>query len=74
MLQETHDRWTETEVVLVPIGNESGAFGNLCQYLANEGVNITYAYCTSDTDASRTVAVVKFLDTDLAIDVINKRK
>ena len=74
VLQETHDRWTETEVVLIPIGNEPGAFGHLCQYLASEGVNITYAYCTSEKDAAQTVAVVKFLDTDLAIDVINKRK
>ena len=74
VLQETHDRWTETEVVLVPIGNEAGAFGSLCEYLASEGVDITYAYCTSENDASKTVAVVKFLDTDRAVDVINKRK
>ena len=74
VLQETNDRWTETEVVLLPIGNEPGAFGTLCQYLASEGADITYAYCTSEKDTAQTVAVVKFLNTDLAIDVMNTRK
>lgn len=69
-LRKAHDRWTETDVLVLPIGNEPGAFAALAAKLAEAGINILYAYCTSAPDSEETMAIVKTPDVAQALDVL----
>jgi hypothetical protein len=62
VLGKAHDRWTETEVILLELANEPGAFASVAQALANEHINISYAYCTGGAHGGRTTAVFKVAD------------
>jgi len=62
VLGKTHDRWTETDVLLLELANEPGAFASVAQALANEHINISYAYCTGGAHGGRTTAVFKVAD------------
>jgi len=62
LLGEAHDRWTETEVLVMELENEPGAFAHVTQQLANEHINISYAYCTGGARGGRTTAVFKVAD------------
>ncbi len=67
VLRETHDRWTETDVLVVPIGNTPGAFEAVTRKLAAASVNINYAYCTADRDGGGTsTAIFKVADAEKA--------
>jgi hypothetical protein len=71
VLKETHDRWTETDVLVLPIGNEPGIFADLTGKLAEAGLNVTYAYCTADEDGTgTTTAVFKLAEPDKAMSVL----
>jgi hypothetical protein len=39
-------RFEAADVLLVDIPSQAGAFGNLCEKLAAEHLNIDYAYCS----------------------------
>jgi len=62
VLGKAHDRWTETEVLLLELANEPGAFATVTTELANAHVNISYAYCTGGAKCGRTTAVFKSAD------------
>ena len=62
VLNEAHDRWTETEILVVPMTNETGAFAGLVDKLAAAKINITYVYCTAPESGGTTNAVVKLAD------------
>ena len=62
VLNDTHDRWTETEILVVPLTNETGAFATLIDKLAVAKININYVYCTASESGKTTNAVVKFAD------------
>lgn len=66
VLRETHDRWTETDVLVVPIGNEPGAFGQAAKKISDAGVNTLYAYCTANPEADVTTAIFKVVDPEKA--------
>jgi hypothetical protein len=66
VLRDTHDRWTETDVLVVPIGNQPGAFGQAAQKISDAGVNTLYAYCTANPDAELTTAIFKVANIDKA--------
>ncbi len=67
VLRETHDRWTETEVIVLPIGNDPGVFGKTVGKLADAKINITYAYCTANEAGGTTTAVFKIAAVDEAL-------
>ncbi len=69
-LRETHDRWTEAEVLVMPIGNQPGAFSIMTKQLADSGVNVTYAYCTAAQEGGSTVAVLKCDDLEKAKSIL----
>jgi hypothetical protein len=62
VLGKAHDRWTESEVLMVELDNTPGAFAAVVQKLASEHVNITYAYCTSGAYGGKTNAAFKLAD------------
>ena len=62
VLGRTHDRWTETDVLVMELKNEPGAFAAVAQKLADEHVNISYAYATAGARHGRTTAVFKVAD------------
>ncbi len=71
VLRETHDRWTETDVLVIPIGNEPGAFASLTEKLAHGKVNVIYAYCTADEDGGGTsTAIFKVADPQKAMELL----
>lgn len=71
VLRETHDRWTETDVLVLPIGNAPGVFADLTGKLAEAGLNITYAYCTAQEDGSgTTTAIVKLPEPQNALQAL----
>ena len=72
VLNETHDRWTETEVLVVPMSNETGAFATLVGKLAAAKINITYVYCTAPESGGTTNAVVKLADPAGALKLLSK--
>jgi hypothetical protein len=62
VLARTHDRWTETDVLILELRNEPGAFAGVAQKLADEHINISYAYVTAGAKGGRTTAVFKVAD------------
>jgi len=62
VLGRTHDRWTETEVLVLELRNEPGAFASVAQKLADHHINISYAYATAGSSHGRTTAVFKVAD------------
>lgn len=65
-LTEAHDRWTETDVLVMPIDNTPGAFAQLAEKLTDGGVDITYAFFSAAEDGKATTAVFKIKDIDAA--------
>jgi len=70
ILGEAHDRWTETDVLVLELRNEPGAFAKVAQHLADEHINISYAYCTGGAHGGRTTAVFKVADIKKAMKVL----
>ena len=62
VLGRTHDRWTETDVLVLELKNEPGAFASVAQLLADKHINIAYAYATAGASHGRTTAVFKVAD------------
>jgi len=62
VLGRAHDRWTETDVLVLELRNEAGAFAGIAEKLADHHINISYAYATAGTSHGRTTAVFKVAD------------
>ena len=62
VLGKAHDRWTETEVLVIELSNTPGAFSAVAQKLADNHINISYAYWTGGATGGRTTAVFKLAD------------
>jgi hypothetical protein len=71
VLGKAHDRWTETDVLVLELPNEPGAFASVAQKLADEHVNILYAYCTGGARGGQTTAVFKLVDPKKAMKVLS---
>jgi hypothetical protein len=74
VLGKAHDRWTETDVLVMELSNEPGAFAAVAQNLADEHVNILYAYCTGGARGGQTTAVFKLVDPKKAMKVLSAGK
>ena len=70
VLGTAHDRWTETDVLVVELSNKPGAFSAVAQKLADNHINISYAYCTSGARGGKTNGVFKVADMKKAIKVL----
>ncbi|MBT3278337.1 MAG: ACT domain-containing protein [Phycisphaerales bacterium] len=65
-LTEAHDRWTETDVLVIPIDNTPGGFSRLAKTLTDGGADIAYAYFSAADDGKATTAVFKIKDLEAA--------
>ena len=72
VLGKTHDRWTESDVLVMSLDNNPGAFAAVSEQLACEHVNITYAYVTGGAPGGRTTAVFKVADLKKDLGVLKK--
>jgi hypothetical protein len=62
VLGKTHDRWSETDVLVVELENRPGVFAQVAKKLADAHINISYAYVTGGAGDGRTTAVFKVAD------------
>jgi len=74
VLGKAHDRWTECEVLAIDLDNEPGTFAHVSQKLADEHINITYAYCTGGAHGGKVTAVFKVQDMKKAMKVLGEDK
>jgi len=74
VLGKAHDRWTETDVVLLELADKPGAFADVTVELAKAHVNISYAYCTGGAKYGRTTAVFKLADIKKAEKILDAVK
>ncbi len=71
-LNTIHDRWTETPVLMMELDNAPGAFAASCRRLAEQNINVSYAYCTTGPAMERAWAVFKIDDVDRAMQVLQR--
>ena len=72
VLGTAHDRWTETEVLVMDLENSPGSFAKVTEKLAENHINISYAYCTGGAQGGKTTAVFKVADMKKAQKVISE--
>jgi hypothetical protein len=70
VLTRAHDSVTETDVLVVELTNEPGAFASAAERLADAHVNINYAYCTGGAPGGKTTAIFKVADIRKALRVL----
>ena len=70
VLQKTNDQVTETEVLVLELTNEPGAFADSAEKLAQAHININYAYVTGGAPGGHTTAIFKVADLKKALKVL----
>ena len=70
VLAKTHDRWTETQVLVIELDNRPGSFARVAGALTEAGVNIAYAYFSGEPSGGKTTAVIKVADIEKAMNVL----
>ncbi len=70
VLGTAHDRWTETEVLVIELANNPGAFSAVAEKLANNHINISYAYVTGGARGGKTNGIFKVADIKKAVKVL----
>jgi hypothetical protein len=66
--------FSETQVLAVTLTNQSGALADLAEKLAQNHINISYAYCTSGAKGGRTTGVFKVADVKKAMKVLTREQ
>ena len=64
--------YNETQVLCVNLTNQSGALAAVAERLAQNHINISYAYCTAGAKGGRTTGVLKLADVKKAMKVLEK--
>ena len=65
---------TQTDVLQAKLTNRPGAMGEVAGKLAQEHINITYAYCTSGASGGRTTGILKVENLSKAMKVLGAEK
>jgi hypothetical protein len=71
IIQQVNMPFTETDVLVVELRNQPGALAHVCEVLAQEHVNIDYAYCSSGGRNGKVVGIFKLSNAEKAIRVLN---
>lgn len=61
---------TETDVLSVELANRPGALADVCNRLAQEHININYAYCTTGAKGGKTYGIFKVSDINKALRIL----
>jgi hypothetical protein len=69
-MQNLNTPYTESDVLLVELRNQPGALAHVCTLLADEHIQIDYAYCSSGGRNGRVVGIFKVAQTDKAMRVL----
>ncbi len=72
VLGQAHDRWTETDVLVMELENRPGSFSHVAERLAAEHINISYAYSTGGAQGGKTTAVFKVADMNKAAAIMEE--
>ncbi|MFW6132690.1 MAG: ACT domain-containing protein [Planctomycetota bacterium] len=72
VLDAAHDRWTETDVLVLDVPNEPGRFAGIARRLAEANINISYAYATAAAGGQTAKAVFKVADPNKAQTVLGR--
>jgi len=70
LLKSLNTSFTDTDVLLVELRNHPGALAHVCELLANDHVQIDYAYCSSGGRNGKVVGVFKVANNDKAIRIL----
>ena len=62
----------ETEVLQVELKNQPGALAHVCEVLAQEHINIDYAYCSAGGKGGKTVGVFKLSNAEKAMRILGE--
>jgi hypothetical protein len=65
---------TDTDVLCVTMDNHPGALADVCDRLAQQHVNINYAYCTTGAKNGKTLGIFKVSDVAKAQKILEVRK
>lgn len=72
ILRHQHDHWTETEVLAMHLTNEPGALAAVANALADEHINISYAYTSGGAPGGKTTCIFKVADPKKAMKVLSR--
>lgn len=72
-LKELNLPMTEAEVLMVEMPNRPGALAEICHLLADEHVNINYAYCTTGAKGGKTKGIFKVADVKKAMRLLEPK-
>ncbi len=64
----------ETSVLLASMPNRPGALADLVERLANDHINVHYAYCTTGAPGGKTLGVFKVSNHPRAVQILMERK
>lgn len=62
---------TETDVIMLELPNKPGALADVCSRLAEDHINISYAYCTTGGPGGKARGVFKVADAKKATKLLN---
>ena len=65
---------TETDVLSVEMANHPGALADVCSRLAQEHININYAYLSTGSKGGKTIGIFKVSDINKSRRILEVRK
>jgi len=71
VLQAMHATVQERDVILMEVPNKPGMLAKVAQKLAEAGINIEYAYCTSSASQEMGNLVLRTNDIEETVDVLS---
>jgi hypothetical protein len=72
VLKKLNMPFNKTDVLCVNINNQAGALGTIVEKMAENHINISYAYCTAGARGGRTTAVLKVANVKKAMKVLTE--
>jgi hypothetical protein len=72
IMQGQNTPFTEAEVLVVELRNQPGALSHVCEILAEEHINIDYAYCSSGGRNGKVVGIFKVSNAEKAMRVLGQ--
>jgi len=70
LLAEENMQYNENEVLCVQLDNKAGALSVVAEKLAENHLNISYAYCTAGGKGGKTTGVMKVADVQKAMKLL----